>query len=71
MTGIARFAESLGCRALRDGLLYVFFLLALAALTTACIFAMRWLGHCFADRPRIPRSKPHSQKEQIYEKSYL
>jgi uncharacterized membrane protein YphA (DoxX/SURF4 family) len=62
VTLIAPFAESLGCRALKDGLLCVFFLLALAALMTACIFATHWFGHWFADRG------PHSQKQTTFSK---
>jgi hypothetical protein len=50
MTLIAPVADSLGCRALKDGLLCVFFLLALAAFMTACLFAVNWFLRSLADR---------------------
>jgi lipid-A-disaccharide synthase-like uncharacterized protein len=50
MTLIAPVAQSLGCRALEDGLLYIFFLVTLAGFMTACLFGMTWVLHFFADR---------------------
>ena len=50
MTLIAPIADSLGCRVLKDGLLLVFFLLALAGLMTACLFALNWFLRSFANR---------------------
>jgi hypothetical protein len=47
---IAPVADSLGCRVLKDGLLLVFFLLALAGLMTACLFALNWFLRSFANR---------------------
>lgn len=43
-------AESLGCRALKDGLLYVLSLLAAAALLAACIYALPRIVRFFDDR---------------------
>jgi hypothetical protein len=47
---IAPVAQSLGCRALEDGLLYILFLLTLAGFMTACLFGMKCVLHFFADR---------------------
>jgi hypothetical protein len=44
------FAPSLGCRALKDALLYVSFLLSLAGLVTACLRAIDWMARSFSDR---------------------
>jgi hypothetical protein len=43
-------AESLGCRALKDGALYLVFLLAAAALLTACLYALPRIARFFDDR---------------------
>jgi hypothetical protein len=50
MTLIALAAQSLGCQPLKDGLLYVFFLVALAGFTTAFLFVANWIVRSFADR---------------------
>ena len=42
--------ESLGCRMLKDGLLYVFFLLVLAGSMTAFLFAVNWFARSFPAR---------------------
>jgi hypothetical protein len=47
VTAIAPIAESLGCRVLEDGLLYVIFLLALTAFVATCLFVFDWV---FSDR---------------------
>ena len=50
MTLIAPVADSLGCRVLKDGLMLLFFLLALAGLMTASLFALNWLLRSLANR---------------------
>ena len=50
MTLIPPVADSLGCRVLKDGLLFFFFLLALAGFMTACLFALNWFLRTFANR---------------------
>jgi hypothetical protein len=62
MTLIAPVADSLGCRALKDGLLGVFFLLALAGFMTACLFAVNWFLRFFADRRLDSRKQTTSSK---------
>jgi hypothetical protein len=47
---VAPVADSLGCRALKDGLLYLFFLLLFAVLMLAFIFAVNRLSRFFAGR---------------------
>jgi hypothetical protein len=48
-------AESLGCRALKDGPLYLIFLLAAAGLVAACVYALPRIARFFDDR--ISRSR--------------
>ena len=55
---IAPVAQSLGCRALEDGLLYILFLLTLAGFMTACLFGMKCVLHFLAERSR--GSEKHS-----------
>ena len=43
-------AESLGCRALKGGALYLVFLLAAAGLLAACIYALPRIIRLFDDR---------------------
>jgi hypothetical protein len=43
-------AESLGCRALKDGALYLVFLLAAAGLLAACIYVLPRIVRFFDDR---------------------
>ena len=43
-------AESLGCRALKDGALYLVFLLAAAGLLAACVFVLPRIVRFFDDR---------------------
>jgi hypothetical protein len=43
-------ADSLGCRALKDGALYLVFLLAAAGLLAACIYAVPRIVRFFDDR---------------------
>ena len=43
-------AESLGCRALKDGALYLVVLLAAAGLLAVCIYALPRLVRFFDDR---------------------
>jgi hypothetical protein len=43
-------AESLGCRALKDGALYLVFLLAAAGLLAACIYALPRIARFVDDR---------------------
>jgi hypothetical protein len=50
MTLIALAAQSLGCHALKDGLLYVLFLLALAGFTTAFLFVANRIVSSSTDR---------------------
>jgi hypothetical protein len=50
MTLIAPAAQLLECRALKDGLLYVFFLLAFAGFTTALPFVANWFARSFTGR---------------------
>ena len=57
MTAIPPVADSLGCRALKDGLLAVFYLLALAGFTAACLFAVNWFLRSFADRGLSSRTQ--------------
>ena len=56
-------AESLGCRALKDGLLYVLSLLAAAALLAACIYAVPRIVRFFDDRYSGSGNKRHFPKE--------
>jgi phosphotransferase system glucose/maltose/N-acetylglucosamine-specific IIC component len=58
---IAPVAQSLGCRVLGDGLMYVFFLLALAAFVAACLFA--FVLRSFSDR------RPGRRKQTEFSKS--
>jgi hypothetical protein len=51
------FAPSLGCRALKDALLYVSFLLSLAGLVATCLRAIDWLASSFSERG--PGSRKH------------
>ena len=51
-----------GCRVLEDGLLYVFFLLALAGFLTACFLAANWFLHSLSD------NDSNSQKQKPYSK---
>jgi hypothetical protein len=58
-------AESLGCRALKDGLLYVLSLLAAAALLATCIYAVPRIVRFFDDRflgSRKPTTFPKGVK---------
>jgi hypothetical protein len=57
---IAPVADSLGCRALKDGLLCLFCLLGFAVLTFAFIFAVNRLARRFAGR------RNGSQKETTF-----
>ncbi len=50
MTPIPLLVPSLGCRALKDGLLYGFFLLALVGLMTVFLFLVNWAARSFASR---------------------
>jgi hypothetical protein len=59
---IAPVADSLGCRALKDGLLCLFFLLVFAVLMFAFLFAANRLARRFAG----PRNG--SQKETTFSK---
>jgi len=43
-------ADSLGCRALKDGALYLVFLLAAAGLLAACIYALPRIARFVDDR---------------------
>jgi hypothetical protein len=43
-------ADSLGCRVLKDGALYLIFLLADAGLLAACIYALPRIARFFDDR---------------------
>lgn len=51
-----------GCRVLEDGLLYLFFLLALAAFATACFFAASRFLHSLSD------NDSSSQKQKRFSK---
>ena len=51
-----------GCRVLEDGLLYVFFLLALAGFLTACFLALNWFLHSLSG------GNSSSQKQKPYSK---
>ena len=55
-------AESLGCRALKDGALYLVFLLGSTGLLAACIYALPRIVRFFDDR--ISRSS----KQTIFSK---
>jgi hypothetical protein len=61
MTVIAPAAQSLECRALKDGLLAVFFL-AFARFTTAFLFAANWFAGSFTGR------STGSQKQTAFSK---
>ena len=50
-------AESLGCRALKGGLLYLVFLLAAAALLAACLYAAPRIARFFDDRRSASRKQ--------------
>ena len=50
-------AESLGCRALKDGVLYLLFLLAAAALLAACLYAVPRIVRFFDDRGSAARKQ--------------
>jgi hypothetical protein len=55
-------APPFGCRVLEDGLLYVFFLLALAGFLTACFLAANWFLRSLSD------NDSNSQKQKPYSK---
>ena len=50
-------AESLGCRALKDGLLYILVLLAAAGLLAVCVFAVPRIVRFFDDRISASRKQ--------------
>jgi uncharacterized membrane protein YphA (DoxX/SURF4 family) len=62
VTLIQPVAESLGCRMLKDGLLYVLFLLVLAGFMAAFLFAVNWFARSFAARSfGFRKKKPNSK----------
>jgi hypothetical protein len=61
VTLIPPVAESLGCRMLKDGLLYAFFLLVLAGSMTAFLFAVNWFVRSFAGGFGFLKQKPISK----------
>jgi len=50
-------AESLGCRALKDGVLYLVFLFAAAALLAACFYAVPRIVRFFDDHSSASRKQ--------------
>jgi len=55
-------AESLGCRALKGGALYLVFLLAAAGLLAACVYALPRIVRFFDDRISGSGNKQHFPK---------
>lgn len=62
MTLITLAAQFLGCRALQDGLLYAFFLVALAGVMTTVLFVKNWFVRSCAD------DSMDSQKQTTFSK---
>jgi hypothetical protein len=61
VTLITLAAQSLGCRALKDGLLYLFFLLALAGVMTAVLSVKNWFVRSYV-------ASMDSQKQTTFSK---
>jgi hypothetical protein len=62
VTLITLVAQSLGSRALKDGLLYLFFLLALAGVMTAVLLVKNWFVRSYV------ASSMDSQKQTTFSK---
>jgi hypothetical protein len=56
-------AESLGCRALKGGALYLVFLLAAAGLLAACVYVVRGSCDFSTTAFRVPETNNIFQKE--------